>query len=748
MPSPPPQPVPAPKQRSSNPHGGNLGGPSSVRMDASPISYGGMAGINFTDGGGFSFENKPRSVKWGNGLSGSGPMGSYGARFYGDAGGDSPTIPFSTSITMDPSSFAASAHAFNLPSGSMSSSYQRRSYAAVASSMSRNGGEGGFGYGTLSNSFASMLSFQHQPMSLGTSYSKSQVHNMMNKPRSDAELTKAYECCGKTHAGLHDLLEHVEDCHPFSDPNIPPTSSSIPNTSSTSSNNNSNPGGFSPVTNAMDLEMDDIEEELSNGQNRTATTSARSSISPHLTNPVPVPSYPLPTSGSKATTPTEQASVGKSPLKLSDVLQSLPETEPTLAANINSNTMPNSNGNTNKASNLTLTRTGSAGSSPPEGNLATPSTSTQPSPVFPQPKINPARPSFLGSTGGGIRPAAQQKRFDRAFNEVVAGPKTTTATNTEDAKSTVPTAVAPGVLFASAVSSLGIPTIPPSQQKPGSTLPTGTGTGPSVSGTTTPQEELAEEGSILSSGHTTPNKGLNGLLSEPTLPQPSLFSSHKPWRCPNPGCNKAYKQSNGLKYHQQKGQCDFAIHDAVDLGLSLEEAEERNRPFVCAVGAGCNKRYRQMNGLKYHYLNSGEHGQYGLRMLQNGTHPHPPSMPPPSPSTTTPAITKPSPLRPTNTMTSSRPVGGAGAPYSIPSHANANPTNHSGIRTAGHGLPRMGTWPSQRTVNGNGNTKINQGIPVKSIPQPQPQPVTKGRDAVLFAAIGEDPMDVIGRMDQ
>lgn len=52
-------------------------------------------------------------------------------------------------------------------------------------------------------------------------------------------------------------------------------------------------------------------------------------------------------------------------------------------------------------------------------------------------------------------------------------------------------------------------------------------------------------------------------------------------------------------YHaNENSQCDFAIHDAVDLGLSVEEAEERSRPFVCAVGAGCLKRYRQMNGLK------------------------------------------------------------------------------------------------------------------------------------------------------
>ncbi|WVW83781.1 hypothetical protein I302_105802 [Kwoniella bestiolae CBS 10118] len=729
MPSPPPQPVPAPKQRTSNPHGG-LNAPQSIRMGgASPMSYGAMTGISFTNGGGFSFENKPRSVKWGNaGAGGSGPMGSYGARFYGDAGGDSPMIPFSSSITMEPSSFAASAHAFNLPSGSMSSSYHRRSYAAVASSIPRGGDY------NLSNSFASM---SFQPMSLGTSYSKSQVTNMMrNKPRSDAELTQAYECCGKTHAGLHALLEHVEDCHPFSDPNIPPDNNNT---------NNNNPGGFSPVTNAMDLDLDDVEAELPSNNNKTSITSARSSISPNLTNAVPVPSYPLPTSGSKATTPTEQASIGKSPLKLSDVLKSPPEVESTLTSNANASLMGN------KASNLTLTRTGSTGSSPPEGSLATPTTSTQPSPVFAQPKINPARPlpTFLGSTGGGIRPAAQQMRFDRAFNEVVAGPKTTTATTTGDAKSSVPTAVAPGVLFASAVSSLGIPTIPPNQQKQTATQSTNPSTG-----ITTPQEELPEGATTPNtvSGNTTPNKTANGFtMNDIQLPAPSLFSSSRPWRCPNPGCNKSYKQSNGLKYHQMKGQCDFAIHDAVDLGLSLEEAEERNRPYVCAVGAGCSKRYRQMNGLKYHYLNSGEHGQYGLRMLQNGTHPLPPNVPQPS-NNSTPNSTPQKPSsgaasRPINTNST---TPRAGAPYAIPSHANANPTNQNrnGVGAGGHGLPRMGTWPAQRTVNGSTHKAPQQGVPVKATPKPQPAPITKGRDAVLFAAVGEDPMDVIGRMDQ
>lgn len=53
-------------------------------MGASPMSYSAMTGISFTNGGGFSFENRatPRSMKWGNSHN---PSGSYGARFYGNA---------------------------------------------------------------------------------------------------------------------------------------------------------------------------------------------------------------------------------------------------------------------------------------------------------------------------------------------------------------------------------------------------------------------------------------------------------------------------------------------------------------------------------------------------------------------------------------------------------------------------------------------------------------------------------------
>ena len=586
---------------------------------------------------------------------------------------DSPYQAFSTSINMgEPGSLATSANAFGLPSGSMSSSY-RRSYAAAA---------GGSGY-NLASSFASM---SFQPMSLGTSYSKSQVHNLMHT-RSDAELTKAYECCGHTHEGLHALLEHVEDAHPFSDPDIPDT-------------------GFSPGTHMMELEMEGVDGPMPviNEKDAASTTSGRSSQSPN-----PVRNYPLPPSASKPTTPTEVPPV---PLRMQDVL-------------------------TSPLENNLLASKGSSSTSSPSETLLTPTTSAQPSPVTTTPKLNAGRTGFLGSTAP--RPAAQQKRLDRAFNEVVASaPKN---------GNTTPTAVAPGVLFASAVAGLGIPTTPP---VPGQKTETPTTT------------------DAAQAPPPPPSSGNAAKVVEAQQPQPSLFSTHKPWRCPNPGCNKAYKQSNGLKYHQQKGQCDFAIHDAVDLGLSIEEAEERSRPFVCAVGAGCTKRYRQMNGLKYHYLNSGEHGQYGLRMLQNGTHPHPPSLPQPvkrpqhlpfgqtgsggqngtsginsnnlmtgnGQSTThnipnANANTSNGHGHPTHTAHQPRPQ--SNAPYAVPSKAipGAVPRQQHGHQMQNG--PRMGIWPSK---------------PQPPKPSSTPQmPVQRGRDAVLFAAVGNDPLDVGARIE-
>ncbi|KAI0822139.1 hypothetical protein BC628DRAFT_1327946 [Trametes gibbosa] len=136
-------------------------------------------------------------------------------------------------------------------------------------------------------------------------------------------------------------------------------------------------------------------------------------------------------------------------------------------------------------------------------------------------------------------------------------------------------------------------------------------------------------------------------------PASSLLLS-KPFRCPKPNCNKSYKQANGLKYHMTHGSCNFAppkdlehlqellaskrsekaakagengtMTSESDVTLSdaelrevEKEAERRLRPYACGVG-DCQRRYKNMNGLRYHYQHSGDHGAIGLALLASGQH--------------------------------------------------------------------------------------------------------------------------------
>ncbi|EIW70777.1 hypothetical protein TREMEDRAFT_71381 [Tremella mesenterica DSM 1558] len=531
MPSPPPQPVPTNNPHAAFKHPQNIN--TSPRTGMSPMSYGAMTGISFT-GAAFSMEKSSagvgipvRSLKM-SGVVG-GVAGSYGARFYSGAVG-SPPAPFSTSITMvDPSSIS------------------RRSYAAAVQNRNSD-----YPMNALSSSFNS-LSMHAMSTSLGTSYTRGQVHSLL-AARSDAELTKEYMCCTQRFAGLHDLLEHVEDMHPLG-----------------GEIDNQNNHFFS-----MDMDMEELDEKP---LIERTTSLAGSSMTSESRSSEIIPTYPVPIS--KPTTPTSEFPVpvpvtGNS-FQISDVLTSPLEVHVPSAP---------------------LSRVSTNTSSPADGSVVTPNTSGQASPVFP--KMAPGRSAFFPIAK---QPINHKRHFDRAFNDVVSGKAASPKTNTEDGQTLkLPRAVAPTVLH---------------------------GSGPSTSDTP-------------GQGTNTSGNGENKSTDSP-LPQPSLFSTDKPWRCPNPGCNKSYRQSNGLKYHREKGQCDFAIHDAVDLGLTFEEAERRNKPFVCAVGNGCTKRYRQMNGLKYHYLNSGAHGAWGLRLLENGTHPAPIN-PISTPSTPISSSSTPKPL--------------------------------------------------------------------------------------------------------
>lgn len=92
--------------------------------------------------------------------------------------------------------------------------------------------------------------------------------------------------------------------------------------------------------------------------------------------------------------------------------------------------------------------------------------------------------------------------------------------------------------------------------------------------------------SIAPSRRTPPPSSLPSTATAAGSSSSSSNSHHplsKPFKCPKPGCNKSYKQQNGLKYHLSHGQCNFAPRDPEVEKLSEQEREKRMRPFVCKV---------------------------------------------------------------------------------------------------------------------------------------------------------------------
>ncbi|KAK6387138.1 uncharacterized protein PV06_07675 [Exophiala oligosperma] len=86
----------------------------------------------------------------------------------------------------------------------------------------------------------------------------------------------------------------------------------------------------------------------------------------------------------------------------------------------------------------------------------------------------------------------------------------------------------------------------------------------------------------------------------------------KPFRCPVIGCEKAYKNQNGLKYHKTHGHNNQRLHENGDGTFSIVDPDtqapypgtmgmEKEKPYKCEV---CQKRYKNLNGLKYHKQHS------------------------------------------------------------------------------------------------------------------------------------------------
>ncbi|ORX92881.1 hypothetical protein K493DRAFT_316305 [Basidiobolus meristosporus CBS 931.73] len=64
--------------------------------------------------------------------------------------------------------------------------------------------------------------------------------------------------------------------------------------------------------------------------------------------------------------------------------------------------------------------------------------------------------------------------------------------------------------------------------------------------------------------------------------------AEKPYKCPVPGCEKSYKNANGLKYHKLHGHCSNG-----------DGSKPVIKPYKCSY-PDCGKSYKNLNGLKYH----------------------------------------------------------------------------------------------------------------------------------------------------
>lgn len=85
-------------------------------------------------------------------------------------------------------------------------------------------------------------------------------------------------------------------------------------------------------------------------------------------------------------------------------------------------------------------------------------------------------------------------------------------------------------------------------------------------------------------------------------------NEYKPYKCQVIGCDKMYKNQNGLKYHRLHGHQNQTLKENPDGTISIINPEsntpyldgtgmEKDKPYRCEV---CGKRYKNLNGLKYH----------------------------------------------------------------------------------------------------------------------------------------------------
>ncbi|KAF4527141.1 hypothetical protein B566_EDAN007223 [Ephemera danica] len=111
------------------------------------------------------------------------------------------------------------------------------------------------------------------------------------------------------------------------------------------------------------------------------------------------------------------------------------------------------------------------------------------------------------------------------------------------------------------------------------------------------QEELASDTDDSNDSWTTPEEFSSDFILRQGSKNASInVGEDKPFTCPVPGCKKKYKNVNGIKYHAKNGH--------------KKDSGKVRKTFKCP----CGKSYRSSSGLKAH-SQSAHAGSEGLKTL-------------------------------------------------------------------------------------------------------------------------------------
>ncbi|KAI0085220.1 hypothetical protein BDY19DRAFT_996937 [Irpex rosettiformis] len=411
--------------------------------------------------------------------------------------------------------------------------------------------------------------------------------NVMNVFDRQEELCRDYQCCGVNLTDMHALVDHFEECHVVVvDPYNPqaalrnlPSVGNAAQPPSVSYFSDGMQGSAVPNYSQGSFDPDDMELDMEN----TSAPSSGSSSPPDTPISTPLTAYPSVHLQSSLNAPSTSSGLSRQPISAFDTTTVLPS----------------------RAGGSPLT----VGFPPrcPVSAMA--------------PRAEEAFNAYSGYSEfssmlpGTVNGAAMQTGDD-SFNSPY-GRGVPPALLLNSSAATSPSGTPDSSRVASPVS--GATNVHPIQ--------------PALSGSS----QQASSSGASSSQNAAQTARASTTLSRPAS---SLLLS-KPFKCPKPNCNKSYKQANGLKYHMTHGSCNFAppkdleqlqallaSRQKEDGGEPLseselreveKEAERRLRPYACGVG-DCQRRYKNMNGLRYHYQHSGDHGAIGLALLASGQH--------------------------------------------------------------------------------------------------------------------------------